>query len=302
MRTGVLMASLLCVAAGMIGCWKSADKNAQSVAPLSVVAPGAQVKKLADGFQFTEGPAVDKAGNVFFSDIPNNQILQWTIGAGLSAFSVNSAGANGLYFAADGSLVACAGTGRMIYKIAPDGKVKVLADKYDGKKFNSPNDLWIDPKGGIYFSDPRYGSKDGMEQDGEHVYYITPDGKQVWRVISDMVRPNGLIGTPDGKTLYVADQGDSKIWVYAIAPDGTLANKRLFAPEGADGMTLDSEGNVYLASKGVVVYNAAGERIETIAVPEEPSNVTFGAPSRKILFITARTSLYVMPMRVRGAY
>lgn len=302
MRTGVLMMLLVCVTAGMIGCFQSADEPGQVVAPLSVVAPGAQIKKLADGFQFTEGPAVDAAGNVFFSDIPNNQILQWTIGSGLSAFSVNSGGANGLYFAADGSLVVCAGSARMIYKIASDGKVQVLADKYDGKKFNSPNDLWIDPKGGIYFTDPRYGGRDGMEQDGEHVYYITPDGRQVWRVISDMVRPNGVIGTPDGKTLYVADHGGNKTWAYAINPDGTLTDKRLFAPEGSDGMTLDSEGNVYLTSNGVAVYNPAGQRIETIAVPEEPANVTFGAPSRKILFITARTSLYVMPMRVRGAY
>lgn len=301
MRTGIVMASLLCIGAGMIGCDLS-GQSAGVAGGLSVVAPGAQVKKMADGFQFTEGPAADRAGNVFFSDIPNNKILQWTLGEGLSEFSVNSGGANGLYFAADGSLLACAGSARMLYKIAPDGGVKVLADQYDGKKFNSPNDLWIDPKGGVYFSDPRYGGREGMEQDGEHVYYITPDGRQVWRVIGDMVRPNGVIGTPDGKILYVADHGDNKIWAYTIQPDGTLADKRLFAPEGSDGMTLDSEGNVYLTNKVVAVYNPAGQRIETIAIPEEPANVTFGGSTRQILFITARTSLYAIPMRVRGAY
>ncbi len=301
MKTGIGMALVLCVGVGVIGCWDSSEQSGL-VGGLSVVAPGAQIKKLADGFQFTEGPAADAAGNVFFSDIPNNKIFQWTLGEGLSEFSVNSGGANGLYFASDGSLVACAGSARMLYKITPDGKVQVLADNYDGKKLNSPNDLWIDPKGGIYFTDPRYGGREGLEQDGEHVYYIPPSGRQVWRVIADLVRPNGVIGTPDGKTLYVADHGDNKIWAYTIQADGTLTNKRLFASEGSDGMTLDSEGNVYLTNEVVAVYNAAGQRKETIAVPEQPANVTFGGSTRQILFITARTSLYAIPMRVRGAY
>lgn len=301
MRTGIVMASLLCIGVGMIGCDLS-GQSAGITGGLSVVAPGAQVKKMADGFQFTEGPAADRAGNVFFSDIPNNKIFQWTLGEGLSEFSVKSGGANGLFFAADGSLFVCAGSARMLYKIAPDGTVRVLADQYDGKKFNSPNDLWIDPKGGVYFTDPRYGGREGMEQDGEHVYYLTPSGRQVWRVIGDMVRPNGVIGTPDGKILYVADHGDNKIWAYSIQSDGTLADKRLFAPEGSDGMTLDSEGNVYLTNKIVAVYNPAGQRIETIVIPEEPANVAFGGSTRQILFITARTSLYAIPMRVRGAY
>jgi L-ascorbate metabolism protein UlaG (beta-lactamase superfamily) len=176
-----------------------------------------------------------------------------------------------------------------------------LADKYQGKRFNSPNDLWIDPKGGVYFTDPRYGSRVGMEQEGEHVYYLSPDRRKLTRVISDMIRPNGLIGTPDGKVLYVADQGGGRTFAYSVNKDGTLAGKRLFAPEGSDGMTIDGEGNVYLATRVIAVYNKNGLKIDSIEVPEQPANLTFGGAENQTLFITARTSLYAVRMRVKGA-
>jgi len=181
--------------------------------------------------------------------------------------------------------------------------VTVLADKYQNKRFNSLNDLWIDPKGGIYFTDPRYGNRDGMEQDGEHVYYLSPDRKRLIRVIDDMVRPNGVIGTPNGKLLYVADHGGKKTFAYKINinNDGTLSNKKLFAPEGSDGMTIDNEGNIYLTTRVVAVYNKNGEKIENIKVPEGPANVCFGGPDNRTLFITARTSLYSVRMRVKAA-
>jgi len=185
--------------------------------------------------------------------------------------------------------------------ISPKGDVTVLADKYEGKKFNSPNDLWIDSKGGVYFSDPRYGNREGMEQDGEHVYYLTPDRGQVIRVTSDLVRPNGVIGTPNGRRLYIADHGASKTYVYTVNKDGTLADKQEFAPEGSDGMTIDAQGNVYLTTKVVAVYSRKGEKAQEIQVPESPANVTFGGPDNQTLFITARTSLYSVPMRVKGA-
>jgi gluconolactonase len=267
-----------------------------------VVTAGAEAKKLAGDFQFTEGPAADAKGDVYFSDIPNNRILKWSAEDGkLSTFLENSGGANGLYFDKDGNLLACQGGQRRLVSISPKGEVTVLADKYEGKKFNSLNDLWIDPKGGVYFSDPRYGNREGMEQDGEHVYYLTPDRKKVIRVISDMVRPNGVIGTPNGRRLYVADHGAGKTYVYRVNDDGTLSNKQLFAPEGADGMTIDSQGNVYLTGKAVAVYNRQGEKIQEIQVPEGPSNVTFGGKDDKTLFITARTSLYAVAMEVKGA-
>ena len=266
----------------------------------SVVAPGAKVEKLTGGFRFTEGPAADAKGNVFFSDIPNNRIHKWSLDGKLSTFRENSGGSNGLFFCKQGKLLACEGGGRRLVSIDPQGNVKVLADKYDGKKFNSLNDLWIDPKGGIYFTDPRYGNRASMEQDGEHVYYLTPDSKKIIRVVNDMVRPNGIIGTPDGRKLYITDHGGKKTFSYIIKKDGTLSNKKLFAPEGSDGMTIDNRGNVYLTTRVVAVYNKKGERIEEIKIPEGPANVTFGGKDKKTLFITARTSLYAVRMRVKG--
>ena len=209
-----------------------------------VLATGASVEKLAGDFTFTEGPAADGGGNIYFSDIPNNRIHKWSLNGTLSTFRENSGGSNGLYFDKKGNLVACEGGGRRLVSIDPQGKVTVLADKYQNKRFNSLNDLWIDPKGGIYFTDPRYGNRDNMEQDGEHVYYLSSDRKRLIRVINDMVRPNGVIGTPDGKLLYVADHGGKKTFAYKINNNGTLSNKKLFAPEGSDGMTIDSEGNI----------------------------------------------------------
>jgi len=267
----------------------------------SVVAEGAKVGKLAGGFKFTEGPAADAEGNIFFTDIPNNRIHKWSLDGKLSTFRKNSGGANGLFFDKDGNLLACEGGGRRLVSINPKGKVEVLADKYNDKKFNSLNDLWIDPKVGVYFTDPRYGRRDGMEQDGEHVYYLSPGRERIIRVIDDMVRPNGVIGTADGKRLYVTDPGGNETFVYTIDADGTLSNKKLFAPEGSDGMTMDNEGNVYLTTNVVAVYNKKGKRIETIEVPERPANVCFGGKDKRTLFITARTSLYSLQMRVTSA-
>jgi len=267
----------------------------------SVVAPGAKVEKLAGGFRFTEGPAADAKGDVYFSDIPNNRIHKWDIEAKkLSTFREESGGSNGLYFDKKGNLLACEGGGRRLVSISPKCEVSVLADEYEGKKFNSLNDLWITPKGGIYFTDPRYGNRDGMEQDGEHVYYMTPDRKKVIRVIDDMVRPNGVIGTPNGKILYVTDHGGKKTFSYSIKKDGTLSKKKLLAEEGSDGMTIDNEGNIYLTTRAVRVYSKEGKLIETIAMPEGPANVCFGGKDNQTLFITARTSLYSIKMRVKG--
>ena len=272
-----------------------------SVQAESVVAPGVQVRKLAGDFRFTEGPAADARGNIFFTDIPNNRILKWSLDGTLSVFREDSGGANGLYFDRKGNLLVCEGGGQRLVSITPDGAVSVLADKYNGRLLNSLNDLWIDPKGGVYFTDPRYGNRNNLPQDGEHVYYLAPDGKSVVRVVDDMVRPNGLIGTPDGTRLYITDNGGGKTFVYHVNDNGTLSDKKLFCAEGADGMTIDSRGNVYLTTRAVAVYNPAGEKIEEIAVPERPANVAFGGPDHKTLFITARTSLYSVAMQVTGA-
>ena len=270
-----------------------------------IVAAGVKVKKLAGGFKFTEGPAVDAEGNVFFTDQPNNRIHKWSVDGKLSVFHENPGRANGLYFDKKGNLLACADLNNQLWSIDPKGKVTVLVDGYRNKKLNGPNDLWLDPKGGIYFTDPfyrrRYWNRGPMEQDGQHVYYLYPDRKKLIRVTDDLVTPNGIIGTPDGKLLYVADLGARKTYVYNINADGTLSNKKLFCSMGSDGMTLDNEGNVYLTGKGVTVFNSAGEKIEHIDIDAGwTANVCFGGKDRQTLFITAKTSLYALRMRVKG--
>jgi gluconolactonase len=284
--TGIVLAVLAITAIGY------------GVEKAGVVAEGAKVEKLAGGFKFTEGATADAKGNVFFTDIYNNRIHEWTLDGKLVTFKKDSGGANGLFFDKKGNLLVCEGDTRRVVSIGRNGRKKVLVDKYDNKLLNSPNDLWADANGGVYFTDPRYGDRSGMEQGGEYVYYLTPNRKKLIRVIDDMVRPNGIIGTADDKTLYVADHGGGKTFVYTINEDGTLSNKKLFAPEGSDGMTIDNEGNVYLTTNVVAVYNKNGEKIETITVPEQPSNLCFGGKDKQTLFITARTSLYSVRMRV----
>jgi gluconolactonase len=259
-----------------------------------------KVEQLAKGFKFTEGPAADDHGNVYFTDIPNERILIWTIGGELKIHREKSGSANGLYFTANGSLLACEGGARRLTSQSPQGKIKVLTDTFGGGKYNSPNDLWSDKWGGVYFTDPRYGSQDGKEQDGFHVYYISPNGKLVTRVIGDHVKPNGIIGTADNKTLYVADPGDQKTYAYDITGPGQISNKRLFCESGSDGMTLDHLGNLYLTASSVRVFNSAGKDLGQIEVPEGAANVTFGGKDYSTLFITARTSLYSVRMKVHG--
>jgi len=265
----------------------------------SVVASGAKLVRIDNRFQFTEGPASDARGNVYFSDVRASLTYRWSPDGKIEVWRKDTGNANGLAYDAAGNLLVCEGGRNRVVSIDSFGQVTVVADQYRGKPFNQPNDLWIDPQGGVYFSDPIYG-RGRKNQDGEHVYYVSPDRKQVVRVIDDLVRPNGLIGTPDGRRLYVSDHGAKRIYLYEIEADGTLSHKRLFAPVGADGMKLDAEGNVYLAEKGIVVFDSAGQRRETIAVPDEPTNLCFAGPDGRTLFITARSAVYTLKMRVAG--
>jgi gluconolactonase len=196
---------------------------------LSIGCGTPKIEKLAGDFQFTEGPAADANGDIYFTDIPNNRIHKWALDGTLTTFRENSGGANGLYFDKDGNLFICEGGNRRLTSLSSQGELTILADQYGYKKLNSPNDLWLDPKGGIYFTDPRYGNRDNLERDGEHVYYLPQERDTLISVINDMTRPNCLIGTPDGKLLYVADPGENETYKYSINPDGTLSNKELFA-------------------------------------------------------------------------
>jgi gluconolactonase len=258
-----------------------------------------ELKTLGADFKFTEGPAADADGNVYFTDIRAEQIHKYSTDGTLELFRENTGGANGLYFDPSGNLYACEGLKGRVTSITTDGNVTVLADRYHGKGFNKPNDLWIDPKGGVYFTDPAYG-KTVMKQDGEHVYYLTPDHSKIIRVIDNFTRPNGLIGTPDGKILYVADAGAEKIWRYTIGKDSTLSDKTLFAETRSDGMTLDAAGNLYTTENSVLIYNPEGVLIEDITLPNRPTNVTFGGKDHRTLFITARTHLCAVEMNIKG--
>jgi gluconolactonase len=271
-----------------------------------VIAADAKVKKLAGEFEFTEGPAVDGEGNVFFTDQPNDRIMKWGVDGKLSTFKQPCGRSNGLYFDKKGNLLACADENNQLWSIDPKGEVTVLVKDYKGKLLNAPNDLWIRPNGGIYFTDPfykrDYWKRGPMEQDRQCVYHLSPDYKKLTRVADDLQQPNGIIGTPDGKKLYVADIGAGKTYEYAINEDGTLSNKRLFCNMGSDGMTIDNEGNVYLTGRGVTVFDKGGKKIEQIEVPERwTANVCFGGKDRKTLFITASKGLYAIRMRVKGA-
>lgn len=263
-----------------------------------------EVEELSSAFNFTEGPAVDAEGNVYFTDIPQHLILIWTVENQLDTFRINSGRANGLYFDKDKNLLVCEGEKGQITSISPAGDYKTIASEYAGKRFNQPNDLWPDPKGGVYFTDPKYGGEEGpLPQDGMHVYYITPDHSSVIRVSDDLEKPNGVLGTPDGKTLYVTDSQAGKTYKYAIQEDGSLTDKTLFVAVGCDGMTMDKAGNVYLTTNGkqaVDIFSPAGELLSSIGVPQQPSNLCFGGKERNQLFITARTSIYRVELNAQG--
>ena len=270
----------------------------------SIVAEGAEIKKVETGYSFTEGPAVGKDGDVYFTDQPNDRIYLWNENEGVSLWLEGTERSNGMYFNNDNQLVSCADEYNRIVLFDDDKNIEVVYEGYQNNHLNGPNDLWIDPDGGIYFTDPYYHRpywQEGRdeEQDVRGVYFVSPDGEAV-RVADDYVQPNGLVGTPDGKTLYVADINDRKIWKYDIQSDGTLSNKTFFAPEGSDGMTIDEKGNVYLTMGKVWVYSPDGELIKEIEIPEGPSNICFGGKDKSTLFITARTSVYTLDMNVKG--
>lgn len=276
---------------------KDKDKRAKTIV-------SGEVEELHSGFKFTEGPAVDADGNVYFTDIPQHIIFVWTLDNKLDTFRVESGRANGLFFDKDENLLACEGDKGRITSTSPSGEYEAIATEYDGARFNQTNDLWSTPKGGVYFTDPKYGGGKGeLPQDGMHVYYISPDHSAVIRVCDDLEKPNGIVGTPNGKTLYVTDAQAKKTYQYAIQKDGSLSDKRLFADVGCDGMTVDKAGNVYLTTSGksaVDIFSSTGELLETIPVPQKPTNVCFGGKKRNQLFITARTSLYRIELNAVG--
>ncbi len=269
-----------------------------------IIASGETLRKLSDGFSFTEGPACDDQGNIFFTDQPNDRIMKWSVEGQLSVFLQPCGRANGLSFDHAGNLWACADENNQLWRIGPGTNTTIVLKDFQGKLFNGPNDVWITHGGGIYFTDPYYKRpywKRGPKEMDECVYYLSADQSKLKRVINDLKQPNGIIGTPDGKVLYVADIGAGKTYRYRLHADGSVSDKKLFCELGSDGMTIDNEGNIYLTGKGVSVFNAAGEKIKQIDVPEPwTANVCFGGTDRKLLFITASKCIYGLKMKVKG--
>ncbi|MCB0852994.1 MAG: SMP-30/gluconolactonase/LRE family protein [Bacteroidetes bacterium] len=270
-----------------------------------IIADGAELTKVSSDYKFTEGPAVDAQGNVYFTDQPNDRIMKWSEDGTITTFMEPAGRANGLYFDAEGNLFACADEHNQLWKITPEKLVTVVIENYEGQLLNGPNDLWIHPDGGLYFTDPfykrPYWSRTEKEIQEQNVYYLSPHKKMMEIAATDLVQPNGIIGTPNGKKLYVADIGDRKTYSFKINKDGTLSDRKLFTEMGSDGMTIDSKGNVYLTGKGVTVFNKKGEQIEHIPIDEGwTANVTFGGKDRQTLFITAMGSVYTLRMKVRG--
>ncbi len=272
----------------------------------SVIAPGAKLEKLSGEFAFSEGATCDAKGNVFFTDQPNDRIMKWSVDGKLSTFLQPAGRSNGMYFDKLGNLWSCADEKNELWVISPDGKHKVVVADYEHKLLNGPNDVWVLPTGGgLYFTDPYYKrdywKRGPIEQPGQSVYYVTPDHKTVKRVTDDLTQPNGITGTPDGKTLYVADIGANKTYSYAIQPDGTLTNKHLVCELGSDGMTIDNEGNLYLTGHGVTVFDKTGKQIDRIPVDEPwTGNLCFGGKDRQTLFIAASKGLYSIRLRTHG--
>jgi gluconolactonase len=272
-----------------------------------IAAPGATLTKLAEGFIFTEGPASDSEGNVYFTDQPNDRIMIWSKDGKLSTFMQPCGRSNGLCFDNEGNLIACADENNQLWSI--DVKTKqhtVLVKDFEGKLLNGPNDVWVRPDGGLYFTDPMY-PRDYWKRSKtkqieiEGVYYLSPDRKTLTRVVSDFTRPNGIIGTPDGKTLYVSDIDGSKTWSFTINPDGSLSDKKFLCAMGSDGMTIDDAGNVYLTNHGFTAFDPTGKEVLHVDVPQKwTGNICFARKGSHTLFITASKAIYSLQTRTAG--
>jgi gluconolactonase len=272
-----------------------------------IIPPGASVEKLAGGFLFTEGPSSDSKGNIYFTDQPNDRIMIWSNEGKLSTFMQPCGRSNGLAFDKNDNLWACADEKNELWCIRPDKSVTVIPSKFNGNPLNGPNDLWVAADGGIYFTDPYYKrpwwDHNTMPQTCQAVYYLKPDHKTIIRMIDDLIQPNGIVGTPDGKRLFIADIGGNKTWSYSIGSDGSLTDKKLFCDQGSDGMTIDIKGNIYLTGNGVSIFDHDGVFLGNIKVPESwTANICFGGRDMQTLYITASKGLYQIRTLIKGAY
>ncbi len=264
------------------------------------------LKLISSKFAFTEGASVDRKGNIFFTDQPNDQIWKYGIDGKLTLFLAKSGRANGTFFDRKGNLIVCADENNEIWSVSPKGKVKLIYKSSIGESLNGPNDLWIDKHGGIYFTDPyyqrNYWIRQAPEIKGENLYYLPKGGRKIITLDATLNRPNGIVGSSNGKILYVADALANKIYQYDIEQDGKLANRKVLINQKSDGMTIDERGNIYLTGKnGVAIYSSEGKLIGSIKIPEpHTANLCFGGKNKDVLFITASKAIYRLPMKVKG--
>ncbi|MBM4045306.1 MAG: SMP-30/gluconolactonase/LRE family protein [Planctomycetes bacterium] len=281
--------------------------GAVTAAELADVVETAEPERIATGFKFTEGPLWHPGGYLLFSDIPENRIVKWTPGGQVTTFRSPSGNSNGLTFDRQGRLLACEHGNRRVSRAEPDGRVVALAERFDGKRLNSPNDIVVKADGAIYFTDPPYGVKpEQRELTFQGVYRIASEGK-LTLLVDDFDKPNGLAFSPDEKVLYIADTARKHVRAFEVRPDGTLANGRVFAelksdkPGAPDGMKVDERGNLYVTGPGGTwVFDPTGRHLGTIVTAEVPANCAFGGPDRRTLFITARTSVYRVRVKTPG--
>jgi len=274
--------------------WKLIDKDAR-------------LEKVADGFQFTEGPVWNSAGFLLFSDIPANQIVKFVPGAAPTAFRTPSGNSNGLTYDRAGRLLACEHSNRRVTRQEADGSLTVLASSYDGKKLNSPNDIVVRSDGTIYFTDPPYGIREEQKElPFQGVYKISPEGK-LTLLAQDFDRPNGIALSPDEKTLYVDDSARLHVCAFDVAPDGSISHGRILAElksarQGVpDGMKVDRKGNLYVTGPGGVwVFDKRGKHLGTILMSELPANCGWGDADYQTLYLTARTGLYRIRLKIPG--
>lgn len=279
-----------------------------SAAFSNLISGDAKLETVATGFGFTEGPMWDPSGFLYVSDETLNKIFR-VYPDGKKQEVIALGDPDGNTFDRQHRLIDCASVLRAIIEVTPDGKYKILADNYEGKRLNSPNDVIIGPDGAIYFTDPTLDLVAGEKQEipFQGVYRMDETGK-LRLLTKDLTQPNGLAFSPDGKKFYVDDDDKRNIRVYDVASDGSLTNGRVFGEEPGgkgdgvpDGIKVDEKGNLFVTGpKGIWVWDAKGNHLGTIVMPEQPANLTWGGPQYDTLYITATTSVYRLKTKTRG--
>jgi len=296
--------------AAIVAAQEKRSFRIESLSPkfAELIGSDAKLETVATGFGFTEGPMWDPAGFLYVSDETINKIFR-VYPDGRKEEVISLGDPDGNTFDRRQRLIDCASVLRAIIEVTPDGKYKVLADRYEGKRLNSPNDVIVGPDGALYFTDPTLDLVAGEKQEipFQGVYRLDDSGN-LRLLTRDLGQPNGLAFSPDGKKFYVDDDEKRNIRVYDVAADGTLTNGRIFGEEPGgkgdgvpDGIKVDDKANLFVTGpKGIWVWDANGNHLGTIVMPEQPANLTWGDPQYDTLYITATTSVYRLKTKTRG--